>query len=98
MSKDTTTSVDFLEVDTKLRAYCKATCADMGKLVRRAVSEHIDAELAGNPGTRVRFEKEMAVLRSEAGWNIASIVSNRRPKRTKSITTAASDAAAKSEG
>lgn len=79
----TTTSVDFREVDLKLRAYLAATCADLGKLVRRAVTEHIDAELDANPGVRARFDKAMAGFVSDAGGNVATIVPKRRSGRVK---------------
>jgi hypothetical protein len=54
------TTVDFREVEMKLRAYLKATGAQISKCVRRAVEEHIDSELANNPGVKERYEKQLA--------------------------------------
>lgn len=52
----------------------------MSKCVRRAVSDHIDAELERNPGVRERYEEAMSVLVNKAGGNVSSLVAKRRRK------------------
>jgi len=75
-----TTTVDFGDVEAKLRTYLKATGAQMAPYVRRAISEHIDAELANNPGVKDRFEGAMAKVVSEAGGNVAILIPRRRKR------------------
>lgn len=76
-----TTTIDFGETEVKLRAYLKATELTMSRCVRRAVSEHIDAELAKNPGIKDRFDSAMATVVAEAGGNVASLIAKRKPRK-----------------
>jgi hypothetical protein len=75
-----TTSVDFGDVEVKLRAYMRATGVTMTNCVRRAVGEHIDAELGKNPGTKERFEEAMAKVVAEAGGNVSLLIAKRRKR------------------
>jgi hypothetical protein len=77
----TVTSLDFREVNLKLRAYLEATDGDIGKFVRRVVSEQIDVELEQNPGINARFEQRRAAL-VEKG-NVADISPKQRRRAKK---------------
>ena len=76
-----TTTVDFGDVETKLRAYLKATGIPMSKCIRRAVLEHIDAELAMNPGVKARFDDAIATVAAHASGNVAPFIARRRPRK-----------------
>lgn len=75
-----TTTVDFAEVEVKLRAYLEATGGQLSKCVRRAVEEHIDAELARNPGVKERYDRATAKVVSEAGGNVSALITKRRKR------------------
>lgn len=76
-----TTTIDWGEVEIKLRTYLRATGLQMSSYVRRAVSEHIEDELLKNPGIRARYDEAMTSVTVNAGGNVATLIVKRRPRK-----------------